>query len=109
MSEIGSAGSFFKNPVVQTSEFQRVASSYPDIPHFITDNGVKIPAAWLIEQCGWKGKTFGNAGVYSKQPLVIINATGKASPQEIISLKDNIIESVREKFGITLQPEAEII
>lgn len=109
VSEIGSAGSFFKNPVIEESEFQRIASTYPEIPHYITDNGIKIPAAWLIEQCGWKGRTRGNAGVYCKQPLVIINATGKATPQEIITLKDNIIDSVKEKFGITLQPEAEII
>ncbi len=109
VSEVGSAGSFFKNPVVRESDFQRIVNSYPDIPHFITDGGVKIPAAWLIDQCGWKGKTCGNAGVYAKQPLVLINATGKAKPQEIIALKDSIIDSVKEKFGITLQPEAEII
>ena len=109
VSEIGSAGSFFKNPVIEKSEFQRIASTYPEIPHYVMDNGIKVPAAWLIEQCGWKGRAFGNAGVYSKQPLVLINATGKATPQEIITLKDNIIDSVKEKFGITLQPEAEII
>ena len=87
---------------------QAVAGSI-EVPHYKTDNGIKIPAAWLIEQCGWKGRTFGNAGVYSKQPLVLVNATGKARPEEIIDLKNNIIASVKEKFGIGLVPEAEII
>ena len=79
------------------------------MPHYVTDKGIKIPAAWLIEQCGWKGRTVGNAGVYGKQPLVLINATGKASPQEIIDLKNHITDSVRERFGIELHPETEII
>jgi UDP-N-acetylmuramate dehydrogenase len=69
----------------------------------------KIPAAWLIEQCGWKGKTVGNAGVWHLQPLVLINATGKASAQEIINLENAIINSVRNNFGIELHPEVEHI
>ena len=80
-----------------------------EVPHYVTDKGIKIPAAWLIEQCGWKGRTCGNAGVYEKQPLVIVNATGKATPKEIIDLKNQIIASVKEKFGIGLHPEAEIL
>lgn len=111
VSELGSAGSFFKNPVIQESAFRQVQdiAEGTEVPHYMTDNGIKIPAAWLIEQCGWKGKTCGNAGVYGKQPLVLVNATGHATPQEIIDLKDRIIASVMEKFGIGLQMETEII
>lgn len=111
VSEIGSAGSFFKNPVVPEEVFLNVkaAADGAEVPHYVTDKGIKIPAAWLIEQCGWKGRTVGNAGVYGKQPLVLINATGKASPQEIIDLKNHITDSVRERFGIELHPETEII
>ncbi len=111
VSEIGSAGSFFKNPVVQEEVFRNVqaVAGNIEVPHYKADNGIKIPAAWLIEQCGWKGRTFGNAGIYSKQPLVLVNATGKARPEEIIDLKNDIIASVKEKFGIGLVPEAEII
>ena len=68
---------------------------------------IKIPAAWLIEQCGWKGYREGNVGVYEKQPLVIVNVTGKAVPDEIIALENKIVHSVSEKFGITLHPEVE--
>lgn len=108
-SEIGSAGSFFKNPIVSKDLFDKIVSRNTDMPHYIVENGIKIPAAWLIEQCGWKGRTIGNAGVYKNQPLVLINATGKASPEEIIALKNNIISSVEDKFGISLVPEVEII
>lgn len=70
---------------------------------------VKVPAAWLIEQCGWKGKRSGGAAVYDKQPLVIVNYTGEAYPEEIISLERRIIESVKKKFDIELRPEVEHI
>ena len=73
------------------------------------DGTVKVPAAWLIEKCGWKGYRDGNAGVYEKQPLVLINATGRATPDEIVALKDKIIDSVRTRFGVLLRPEVEII
>ena len=114
-ARIGSAGSFFKNPVVPKSAFDRVAnyagSKYgPDytVPHFDAGSGfVKIPAAWLIEQCGWKGYREGNVGVYERQPLVIVNATGNARPEEILALEDKITASVLNLFGIGLYPEVE--
>lgn len=111
----GNAGSFFKNPVVPKSLYDRVASyaayrygkDYA-VPHYDAGSGfVKIPAAWLIEQCGWKGFSDGNAGVYEKQPLVIVNLTGEASPEEITALEGRIVRSVEDKFGIVLVPEVE--
>lgn len=111
VEETGSAGSFFRNPYVPAEKYEEIAAmGYASVPHFPNPDGsVKIPAAWLIDQCGWKGHTEGNAGVWPKQPLVIVNATGKASPQEIKSLEDRITASVREKFGIELIPEVEHI
>ena len=138
-AEIGSAGSFFKNPVVPASVFDRVAtlqagasfvetnstpltgksplSSSPDlqrggrqVPHYVLQDGtVKIPAAWLIDQCGLKGAQEGGAAVYERQPLVIINRSGNASPADIIALEQRIIRTVRDRFGITLSPEVEHI
>ena len=109
-ADVGSAGSFFKNPVVSGETFAALLRNHGELPHYdLPDGNVKIPAGWLVEQCGWKGRTVGNAGVYPKQALVLTNATGKASPAEIIALKDMIIKSVLERFGITLVPEVEII
>ncbi|MGM9739875.1 MAG: UDP-N-acetylmuramate dehydrogenase [Candidatus Cryptobacteroides sp.] len=109
-ADVGSAGSFFKNPVVDKAIFSSLADRLGEFPHYdLPDGNVKIPAGWLVEQCGWKGRTIGNAGVYPKQALVLTNATGKASPEEIIALKDLIIKSVVDRFGITLVPEVEII
>lgn len=124
-SELGSAGSFFKNPVVSVDAYQHVVAvakemaakngtEAPVVPHYdvVAEDGtpmVKIPAAWLIDQCGWKGRRSGNAAVYSKQPLVIVNFTGMAEPEEIVSLESKIIVSVRERFGIVLSPEVEHI
>ena len=108
VSELGSAGSFFKNPVVPQSQFEALYQQYPTMPHFIVEGGVKIPAAWLIEQCGWKGKTFGGARVYDKQPLVIVN-TGNASSQEVMTLAQLICDSVKAKFNITINPEVNYI
>jgi len=109
-SEKGSAGSFFKNPVVLASQFAEIAKDYETVPHFILDSGfVKVPAAWMIEQCGFKGKTLGGAAVYSKQPLVIVNETGDASPDDVLALESEIISSVLERFGVELSPEVEHI
>lgn len=113
--ETGNAGSFFKNPVVPKSDYDRVVAITEagsgkecSVPHYDMGSGfVKIPAAWLIEQCGWKGYREGNAGVYDRQPLVLINVTGKAAPSEIMALEDRIVSSVHRKFGITLTPEVE--
>ena len=113
----GSAGSFFKNPVVPMEQFLKIeaaakaehGSDYK-VPHYdLPDGMVKIPAAWMIEQCGWKGKRSGGAAVWDKQPLVIVNYTGEAYPEEIIGLERRIIASVKAKFGVDLHPEVEHI
>ena len=112
VGETGSAGSFFRNPVVPQAIYESVCRTVgPEVPvpHYVTDAGIKIPAAWLIDRCGWKGVRKGNAGVHDKQPLVIVNATGKAAPGEIIALKDAVAGSVKDRFGIDLVPEVEII
>ena len=114
-SVVGSAGSFFKNPVITLEHFARIESAAkaehgPDykVPHYdLPDGTVKVPAAWMIEQCGWKGKRSGGAAVWEKQPLVIVNYTGNAYPEEIIGLEKRIIASVKAKFGVDLHPEVE--
>ena len=103
-AETGSAGSFFCNPVVPREVFEGIEGNPP---HYEVEGGIKIPAAWLIEQCGFKGARNGGAQVYPKQPLVIVNETGEASPQEIIGLEQQVIDAVKAKFGITLHPEVE--
>ena len=108
-SEIGSAGSFFKNPVVDKEFFTIIAAQYPDVPHYFQTDGVKIPAAWMIERCGLKGACAGGAAVYEKQPLVIVNAGGKAVAEDILALENRIISAVKERFGVTLHPEVEHI
>lgn len=107
--EIGNAGSFFKNPVVCLAQFENIKKSYPDIPNYPTENSVKIPAGWLIEQTGWKGKQIGNVATHSQQALVIINATGNATGQEIFDFSEQIIQSVKEKFGIIIEREVNIL
>ena len=118
VGEVGSAGSFFKNPVVSREVFGNVVRvsgrDEASVPHYpVPGPGgepfVKIPAAWLIDQCGWKGAVRGGAGVWPSQPLVIINASGEASPEEIIALEDSIRMSVSDRFGIVLSPEVEHI
>ncbi len=109
-AEIGSAGSFFKNPVMSAERFARLQEAYHNVPHYVLEDGsVKVPAAWMIEQCGYKGFSTGNVAVYEKQPLVLVNASGKASPQEVIDLENRIITSIREKFEVELHPEVEHI
>lgn len=107
--EIGSAGSFFKNPIVDRSVYERLAACYDKMPYYeVSAEKVKIPAGWLIEQCGWKGKKVGSAGVYEKQALVLVNH-GRSSGREIWHLAQQIVDSVREKFGISISPEACVI
>jgi len=105
---IGNAGSFFKNPVVAKSVYQKLQKEYPDMPHYDVDNGVKIPAGWLIEQCGWKGKKVGNVGVHDKQALVIVNHGG-ATGKEIFDFSKKILQSIKEKFDIELEREVTVI
>jgi UDP-N-acetylmuramate dehydrogenase len=106
----GNAGSFFKNPVVNREVYEQIKHNFPEIPGYILDEGakVKIPAGWLIEQVGWKGKTKGNAGVHDKQALVLIN-TGGASGLEIADLAYTIQDDVQKKFGLHLEPEVNIL
>lgn len=107
-AEIGNSGSFFKNPEVEMAEFQRIKAAFPNIVHYdLPDGKVKIPAGWLIEQAGWKGKRFGDAGVHSQQALVLVNY-GNATGHEIWDLAQRIQASVFEKYGIQLEPEVNV-
>ncbi len=108
-AEIGNAGSFFKNPVLPRSDYQKLQKKFNAIPGYPVDaNYTKIPAAWLIEQCGWKGKRFGDAGVHQKQALVLVN-WGNATGKEILNLSQEIAQSVRQKFNVELEREVIII
>lgn len=106
---VGSAGSFFKNPVVDAVQFDILRRNHPDIPHFIVGDGVKIPAAWLIDKAGVKSMKVGGASVWARQPLVIVNETGQATPQDILELEQSIIKAVKAEYDIVLQPEVEHI
>ena len=106
---VGNAGSFFMNPVVSREHYETLAAQYPDMPHYdVSDTLVKIPAGWMIEQCGWKGKSLGRAGVHEKQALVLVNLGG-ATGQEIVRLCETIRHDVKEKFGIELKPEVNVV
>jgi UDP-N-acetylmuramate dehydrogenase len=105
---IGNAGSFFKNVFVEKSLLNELKKSFPDTPSFEEGEIVKIPAGWLIEACGWKGKRLGNVGVHDKQALVLVNHGG-ATGEEIKNLAYEIIESVEKKFGLKLTPEVNFI
>ncbi len=106
---LGNSGSFFKNPVIGKSEFERFEANHPEAPFYkVSETEFKIPAGWLIEQCGYKGKRYGDAGVHKKQALVLVNydnATGK----EILDLAHRIMASVKEKFDIAIFPEVNVI
>ena len=107
-AQIGSAGSFFKNPVITKEHFEKFATA--ETPHYdLPDGTVKVPAAWLIDQCGFRGKVLGGAQVYEKQPLVIVNASGSASPEDVLALENQIIAAVQERYEITLHPEVDHI
>ena len=124
-SVMGSAGSFFKNPVISVEHFARIEAAAKaefgadyKVPYYVIpseaegrveESLIKLPAAWLIEQCGWKGKRSGGAAVWDKQPIVIVNYTGEAFPEEIIGLERRIIASVKTKFDIELHPEVDHI
>ncbi len=104
---IGNAGSFFKNPFVNINEYEKIKEKHPDIKAFKSNNGYKLAAGWLIEQCGWKGKNIGNAAVHEKQALVLINK-GNASGNEILKLSRAIQKSVYDKFNVLIEPEVNI-
>ena len=105
----GNAGSFFMNPVVPRAEYEELAALYEGMPHYdVDDEHVKIPAGWMIEQCGWKGKSLGRAGVHAKQALVLVNRGG-ATGDEVVRLCEAIRRDVKEKFGINIYPEVNIV
>lgn len=106
---MGNAGSFFMNPIVPKEKLADLQREYPRIPYYeLTDGRVKIPAGWMIDQCGWKGKSLGPAAVHDKQALVLVNKGG-AKGSDIIALSDAVRASVREKFGIDIHPEVNFV
>jgi UDP-N-acetylmuramate dehydrogenase len=111
---IGNAGSFFKNVFIKPAKLKKLQKIYPEMPYFEEKNGnkasvlMKIPAGWLIEQCGWKGKRMGKVGVHSEQALVLVNHGG-ATGEEVLTLANKITVSVKEKFGLELMPEVNLI
>ncbi|HKI45224.1 MAG TPA: UDP-N-acetylmuramate dehydrogenase [Balneolales bacterium] len=107
-AKIGNSGSFFKNPVIPEKQYHDLALNYEGIPGFKAGKGMKVPAGWLIEQCGFKGGRYGNVGVYDRQALVLINHGG-ATGREVFELSERIIEEVRNKFDIQLEHEVNII
>ena len=105
----GNAGSFFMNPIVAKDKLEALQQDYPRIPYYeLPDGRVKIPAGWMIDQCGWKGKSLGPAAVHDKQALVLVNRGG-AKGSDIIALSDAVRASVRDKFGIDIRPEVNVI
>lgn len=106
---MGNAGSFFMNPIVSKEKLLALQQEYPQIPYYeLADGQVKIPAGWMIDQCGWKGKSLGPAAVHDKQALVLVNRGG-AKGSDIIALSDAVRASVREKFGIDIHPEVNFV
>ena len=106
---MGNAGSFFMNPIVGREQFEALQAEYPQMPFYEIDTDrVKIPAGWMIDQCGWKGKALGPAAVHDKQALVLVNRGG-AKGADVIALSDAVRASVRAKFGIDIHPEVNFI
>ena len=107
--KLGNAGSFFMNPVVSRSLMEAIRLRFPDIPYYEVDaDNVKIPAGWMIEQCGWKGRSLGRAAVHDKQALVLVNLGG-ASGADVMALSDAVRHSVKETFGVEIYPEVNVV
>ena len=107
--ELGNSGSFFKNPIISKEAYEKAKALHPEMPHYVvSETEVKVPAGWLIEQAGFKGKRFGDAGVHKNQALVLVNY-GAATGAEIVALSKNIQKTILEKFGIAIEAEVNII
>jgi UDP-N-acetylmuramate dehydrogenase len=107
--EIGNAGSFFKNPVVDAGTLTAILERWPDLPHFAQAGGrFKLPAGWMIERCGWKGRRLGQAGVHHRQALVLVNLGG-ATGRDVLELSEQIHTDVQARFGIGLEREVQIV
>lgn len=107
--ELGNSGSFFKNPIISTADYDKIKQNHPEIPHYIvSETKVKVPAGWLIEQSGFKGKRFGDAGIHKNQALVLVNY-GNATGQEILAVSKDIQQTIFEKFGIHIEAEVNVI
>ena len=105
----GNAGSFFMNPIVSKEKFAELIAKYPNMPYYpAADDKVKLPAGWLIDQCGWKGKTLGRAGVHDKQALVLVNKGG-ATGEEVVALCRQVQKDVLDRFGVEIHPEVNIV
>lgn len=110
-TQLGNAGSFFKNPILTKHDWEKLKNDFEQLPGYLQTDGehYKTSAAWLIDQCGWKGKQQAGAGVYEKHALILTNATGKASGEAIWSLAQTIMQSVFDKYGVQLEPEPRIL
>ena len=107
--ELGNSGSFFKNPILLTSDFQKIQHQFPEMKYYeVSETEVKVPAGWLIEQAGFKGKRFGDAGIHKNQALVLVNY-GNATGAEILNVSKNIQETIFKKFGINIETEVNVI
>lgn len=107
--ELGNSGSFFKNPIIAKSLYEKTSQQFPEMPHYtVSETEVKVPAGWLIEQAGFKGKRFGDAGIHKNQALVLVNY-GNATGAEILAVSKNIQATILEKFGIAIEAEVNII
>ncbi len=107
--ELGNSGSFFKNPIISKSAFEKAQALHPEMPHYvISETEVKVPAGWLIEQAGFKGKRFGDAGIHKNQALVLVNY-GNATGQEILAVSKDIQATVLQRFGIAIEAEVNVI
>lgn len=107
--KLGNSGSFFKNPIILKSEYEKIHALHPEIPHYIiSETQVKVPAGWLIERAGFKGKRFGDAGIHKNQALVLVNY-GNATGQEILNVSIDIQTTVLKKFGIAIEAEVNVI
>ena len=107
--ELGNSGSFFKNPILKKSEFEKIHQQFPEMKYYeVSETEVKVPAGWLIEQAGFKGKRFGDAGIHKNQALVLVNY-GNATGQEILEVSKNIQETIFQTFGIRIEAEVNVI